>query len=209
MRQISLQKPLKYGQIQLNFRIFLLRLFSAWRHSCAQSFWSSCKLSNFAFFLTWAPYLPALVPERRDADDLVPVEGIARVRPDAEEGASAVSLAGILTFKYIITGESWIEPAKPNVATTKLGGLVGTRFGDYLCLDCCVFKWMPSIYVTSTNTKLARRISNILMSGPHLLHRRTDGLPRSPRTFSGTRRGPRCLTPRNAMFHSGVLEKND
>ena len=125
----------------------MLHLFSAWRHSCAQSFWSSCKLSNFAFFLTWAPYLPALVPERRDADDLVPVEGIARVRPDAEEGASAVSLAGILTFKYIITGESWIEPAKPNVATTKLGGLVGTRFGDYLCLDCCVFKWMPSIYL--------------------------------------------------------------
>ena len=58
---------------------------------------------NLFYFdsLTWAPNLSALVPKRGDSDDLVPLELIAAaiVPPDADEGAAAVALAGVLTFK--------------------------------------------------------------------------------------------------------------
>ena len=58
---------------------------------------------SWSFFnsLTWAPDLAALVSERGDADDLVPLELLAGafVPPDADEGATAVALAGVLTFK--------------------------------------------------------------------------------------------------------------
>ena len=58
---------------------------------------------NLFYFdsLTWAPNLSALVPERCDSDDLVPLELLAAavVPPDADERAAAVALAGVLTFK--------------------------------------------------------------------------------------------------------------
>ena len=60
-------------------------------------------LCSFSFFdsLTWAPNLAALVSERGDSDDLVPLELLAAavVPPDADEGAAAVSLAGVLALK--------------------------------------------------------------------------------------------------------------
>ena len=51
--------------------------------------------------LTWASDLAALVSERGDSDDLVPLElpAAAVVPPDADKGAAAVALAGVLAFK--------------------------------------------------------------------------------------------------------------
>ena len=54
---------------------------------------------KYWLLFTWAPYLPALVTERRDTDDFVPIESFFRIISDGEEGSPAVALASILALK--------------------------------------------------------------------------------------------------------------